>query len=531
MKYKLVASRVLEELRDKLDRQVRESSIADSYLSEILKGNLDATTTFDSTDSKLLPNLEALRVHLKKISASEEERNWLNVGLATFGDILRNKRSLELRQLADEIISNVIKYVGANQGAIFVLNDSNVGDEHLEMIACYAYDRKKHLNKRINTGEGLVGQCVLEREIIYMKHVPENYVAITSGLGLASPREVLIVPMLVNDKVFGVLELASFQEFSQYKIDFLKKLSENIASTIKTARETEKTLALLNSSQQQAEELRAQEEEMRQNMEELQATQEEMQRKANELSRASAEMKSVLNGINATMATIEFTPDGKVLTANENFLKAMKYSILQIQGKHHRMFVPDDVLQDGSYETFWRRLGSGESITGTFKRKSADNRLVWLNAIYNPIVNEKNEVVKVVKFATDITGEQEQNAEMKGILAGIDAMMATIEFTPNGDVIKANKNFLDVLNYTAAQIDGKHHRIFLPADIANSDDYKTFWVRLRAGQPIAGEFRRLTSDGRTVWLKAIYNPIVDSNGNVRKVVKFASDITSIKTAG
>ncbi len=527
MKYTFIKSQILNQFKEITQRQQQQFIEASSYVQQIVDGNLDAPMPADLEGSPLGSQLSELQKHLKQISLSEQERNWLNVGLAKFADILRNKESLDLKNLADNIIANVVKYVDANQGAIFLYEDV-AGDEHLQMLSCYAYDRKKHLNKRIGLGEGLAGQCVLEKDVIYIKKSPESYISITSGLGEAKPREILITPMSINDKIFGVLELASFSEFAQYKIDFVRKLAENIASSIKTVRENERVINLLNSSQQQAEELRAQEEEMRQNMEELQATQEEMQRKTNEVTRASAEMMSIVNGINATMATIEFTPEGKVITANNNFLTAMKYKLEQIQGKHHSMFVPAEILNGEEYKTFWSRLASGESFTGVFKRISSDQKIVWLNAIYNPILGANNEVIKVVKFANDITSQQELLAETKGILSGINATMATIEFTPNGEIIQANENFLRVMKYSLDEIKGKHHKIFISDKILHSDEYNTFWKRLSAGEPINGEFERISADGRTVWLNAIYNPIFNSNGKVSKVMKFATDITDVK---
>jgi methyl-accepting chemotaxis protein len=527
MKYTFVKSKTLKELKEKTVRQQNQFEGATAYVNRILEGNLDAPISDIVVESQLGTPLVSLQKHLKHISLNEQERNWLNVGLTKFADILRNKESLDLKNLADEIIANVVKYVDANQGAIFIYEDTP-GDEHLEMIACYAYDRRKFMSKKINLGEGLAGQCVLEKDVIYIKKAPEQYVSITSGLGHATPREILISPMSINEKIFGVLELASFKEFPQYKIDFIKKLSENIASTIKTVRENERVISLLNSSQQQAEELRAQEEEMRQNMEELQATQEEMQRKTNEITNASAEMMSIVKGINATMATIEFTPEGKVITANANFLSAVKYKLEDIKGKHHQMFVPSELANGEEYKTFWSRLASGESLTGVFKRISSDAKVIWLNAIYNPIQNANGQVTKVVKFATDITQQEERVAETKGVLSGINATMAVAEFTPKGEILHANTNFLAVMDYSLDAIKGKHHRTFVPDEILHSEEYAGFWNRLAAGEPIAGEFKRIASGKRTVWLNAIYNPIHNSNGDVAKVIKFATNITSMK---
>jgi methyl-accepting chemotaxis protein len=267
---------------------------------------------------------------------------------------------------------------------------------------------------------------------------------------------------------------------------------------------------------------------MRQSMEELQATQEEMHRKSNALSRASAEMMSILNGINATMATIEFTPDGHVITANSIFLNAMKYRLEDIQDIHHRKFVPADVLQSSEYKTFWSRLARGESIKGIFKRVSREGKIVWLNAIYNPILDAVGNVIKVIKFATDITAEQEMIAESKGVIEGINATMAIIEFTPHGQILTANENFLNTMEYSLTEIVGQHHHKFIPEDILASDEYRVFWRNLAAGKPTKGVFRRVTGSGKTVWLNAIYNPIFNANGEVVKVTKFATDVTQVQ---
>jgi PAS domain S-box-containing protein len=519
----LFQQKALKEVRSGLERQLEQAKKASAFIKEIEKGNLAIDVSEELLDSELGASLASIKNHLAKLSQEEHERNWLNVGLAKFADILRNKESLDLQRLSDDILSNLIKYVEANQGALFVLEGEG-DDAYLDMIACYAYDRKKYVSNKVNLGEGLVGQCVLERETIYMTQTPAGYVKITSGLGQAAPKSILISPLLINEKVFGVLELASFHEFPAHKIDFIRKLSENIAASIKHVKESERILSLLSASQQQAEEMRAQEEEMRQNMEELQATQEEMQRKSDALNKASAEMMSILNGINATMATIEFTPDGHILHANSIFLRTMNYRLEEITGMHHRKFVPNDILHSNEYKTFWNRLAAGESIKGVFKRLSQDGQIKWLNAIYNPILDAAGNVIKIVKFATDITHEQEMMAESKGVIEGINATMAIIEFTPHGTVLTANENFLRTMEYRLEDIAGHHHHKLVPEDIRVQDDYRTFWRDLAAGKATKGVFRRLTASGKTVWLNAIYNPILNANGEVVKVTKFATEV-------
>ena len=194
------------------------------------------------------------------------------------GEILRVSTA-STADLYDNIIKFVVKYTKSNQGGLFILNEENEGEKFLELVACYAFERKKYLTKRIGIGEGLVGQCYLEGEKIYLLEVPTEYITITSGLGGAAPNALVLVPLKVNEKIFGVLELATFGKYEEHEIELVEKLTESIASTISSVRVSESTRILLEKTQQQAEEMRAQEEEMRQNMEELEATQEEMRRK------------------------------------------------------------------------------------------------------------------------------------------------------------------------------------------------------------------------------------------------------------
>ena len=537
--------------------------ITSEFAGEIGKGNFEMNFTPLSDKDVLGNSLLEMRTSLIKVAEDEKKRNWATEGLAKFGDILRgNNDGLEV--LADNIISGLVKYMNANQGGLFIVNDNNRSDVHLELIACYAWNKKKYLHMRVEEGEGLVGQAWQENDTLFITDVPDNFAKITSGLGDANPKSFLIVPLTVNDETFGVIEMASFNLFEQHEIDFVNKLAESIASTLSTAKTNERTKILLEQSQQQTEEMRAQEEEMRQNMEEMQATQEEMERKEGEMSRMmeqmqqqeeemrqnmeemvatqeemekqniviaekAAETQGILDGINATMATIEFTPSGNVVTANDNFLTTMKTTLPEIHGKHHSGFVPTEIKNSTEYKTFWSDLAQGIEKKGIFKRINALGETVWLNAIYNPIKNAAGEVIKVIKFATDITEQKEQEADLSAKMSGVNATMATIEFTPDGNVVDANENFLHTMKCTLADIKGKHHQNFVKPETANSTAYKSFWTDLASGKPNQGVFERVNAKGEIVWLNAIYSPIKNADGHVIKVIKFASDITEQKT--
>ncbi len=242
-------------------------------------GNYDSDIEVFKNKGEISNALTEMKANLKIASDLKNIQNYTSEGLAKFSNILRNTVD---EDYYDNILSNLVKYLKANQGGLFIIEEKN-REKYLNLAASYAYDKKKFLEKTLLIGEGLAGQCVLEKETIILTEVPNHYVNITSGLGQATPSAIVIVPLKINNEVVGVIELASFNEFQQYEIEFIEKVAENIASAIISAKTNQRTKELLEISQQQTEEMRAQEEEMRQNLEEMQATQEEMERKEREM--------------------------------------------------------------------------------------------------------------------------------------------------------------------------------------------------------------------------------------------------------
>ena len=268
-----------------------------SFALEIGRGNYNSEFKPLSDDDVLGNSLLRMRDDLKtaaiedaKRKTEDEQRNWASSGIAKFSDVLRQDND-KLDVLSYNIISNLVKYLDANQGGIFIINDYEKEIPFIELIACYAFNSRKNAEKRLELKEGLIGRCIMEKETIYLTDIPETYIKINSGLGDASPRSLLLVPLVMNDQVFGVIEIASFKEFQNYQSEFVEKIGESIASTLSTVKTNMKTQILLNQSRIQTEELAAQEEEMRQNMEELRATQEQSTRKEEELKIALSEMQ------------------------------------------------------------------------------------------------------------------------------------------------------------------------------------------------------------------------------------------------
>jgi methyl-accepting chemotaxis protein len=237
---------------------------------------------------------------------------------------------------------------------------------------------------------------------------------------------------------------------------------------------------------------------------------------------------NTLAALQKSQAVIEFTPDGTILTANENFLKTMGYTLAEIRGRHHSMFVEPAYKDSAEYREFWAKLRRGEYQAAQFKRLGKGGKEVWLEASYNPVLNAQGRPCKVVKFATDISKQKADSAEVLGKVEAIGRSQAVIEFTLDGTILDANENFLKTMGYTLAEIKGKHHSLFVEPGYRESAEYRQFWDRLRRGEHQAAQFKRLGKGGREVWLEASYNPILDANGRPCKVIKFATDLTRRK---
>lgn len=250
-----------------------------------------------------------------------------------------------------------------------------------------------------------------------------------------------------------------------------------------------------------------------------------------------ADLEAQIAALSRSQAVIEFRPDGTILTANDNFLAAMGYTMAEIQGRHHSMFVDPAHAATMEYREFWARLGRGEFFSGEFRRFAKGGREVWIQATYNPILDSDGKPYKVVKYANDITTAKQaflaasaKNTDCMNQLEAVSRAQAVIEFKPDGTIVSANDNFLSVMGYTAGEIVGRHHSMFVDPAEAATPGYRDFWTRLGRGDYQAGEFKRLAKGGREVWIRGGYFPIADSAGKVQKVVKFAVEITAEKAA-
>jgi len=238
------------------------------------------------------------------------------------------------------------------------------------------------------------------------------------------------------------------------------------------------------------------------------------------------EMRSKLTAIDKAQAVIEFELDGTIITANRNFLDTVGYSLEEIRGKHHSMFVDAETRTSDDYKTFWKDLARGEYQSAEYRRVGKDGREIWLQATYNPVLDDYGKPVKVVKFATDTTEAKLRNADYEGKIEALNKAQAVIEFELDGTILTANDNFLKTVDYRLEEIQGRHHRIFVPKETRESDTYKAFWAKLARGEYQAAEYQRVGKGGREIWLQATYNPIIGPMEKPFKIVKFATDTTA-----
>jgi methyl-accepting chemotaxis protein len=239
----------------------------------------------------------------------------------------------------------------------------------------------------------------------------------------------------------------------------------------------------------------------------------------------SMEYAGKIDAILRAQAVIEFNMDGTIITANENFLKTMGYSLAEIQGKHHSMFAEQALRESAEYREFWAKLNRGEYSADQYKRIGKGGKEVWILASYNPILDEQKKPFKVVKFATDVTEQKLSTANLAGQIAAIGKSQAVIEFNMDGTIVTANANFLGAMGYALEEIRGRHHSMFVEASERDGPAYREFWAKLNRGEYQAAEYKRVGKGGKEVWIQASYNPILDLNGKPYKVVKYATDVT------
>ena len=522
------------------------------FSNEIFKGNYHSDTSFSAPDGSMAKSLIDLS---ERLSASEkeqslrrledEQRNWTTQGLAKFGDIMRHNNE-NITILSDEVIKNLVHYINAGQGGLFILDDTDPKNIYLDMLSAFAYDRKKYLTRRIPLGDGLIGMCALEKNTLYITDVPDDYMDIESGLGDAKPKCLLIVPLKSEEKILGVIELASFNLLKKYEIQFVEQLGDSIASTLSSLRINARTADLLQESQKKSDELVLREAELRKTMDDMKTARDEAQKR-------EAEMSGILSAVDETMLKAEIDPEGRLMSANQKFLSALGYRKDELIGRNIKNIITEDNLEN--FDMVWQNICSGQSYQTTLKQKNKFNETIWLLTQYTPIFDAENHVVRILYIANDITEQktieeknkrllseslektevlmstQEKMAksriEMAGIMTAIDETMMKAEYTVEGNLLTANTKHIITMGYDYEKTKGKNILTFIPEEEIN--EFKTLWQNVCEGNLYQMTVKRKSKlTGKDIWLINQYTPVKDAKGKVLKILYTAIDITKHK---
>jgi len=495
------------------------------FVEKIRLGRIDSEYKVQGSDDVLGQSILDLRDNLKKNIEEEnsrrnedQQRNWIAEGLAKFGEILR-KDTDNLEELSYNLVSNLVKYIDANQAALFIIEDEDEADKHLKMTASYAYERRKFADKRIEWGEGTIGAAILEQQTIYITDVPKSYVHVTSGLGEATPNCLIVVPLTFNDEIHGVIEIGAFKNIEKYIVGFVEKVAESVASTISNVKINTRTAKLLKESQLQAETLASQEEQMRQNMEELQATQEEA-------ARQSEKFVTFTNAVNHTLIRAEYDPSGTLLYANTKFLKKLGYEKnSEVEGKNISMFIND---KDNSwFKELWDSLANGgKHFEGDMKHVTKQGRDLWTMSTYTCMRKDDGSVEKVLFLAIDTTNQKKQSLDYLGQINALNRSTLKVDYMSTGDLLECNQKFVDLMEY--ALIELKEKSIFDFVDKSELSKLKEIWADVLQGKAWEGILRQRTKEDKDIWVRVSLSPVRDMYNDIAKIICIGNDVTNEK---
>lgn len=511
-------------LSTRVQQETEKNSEIEHFTHALIAGELNTSISFTHTDQTLSESLNKLKDSLiknremeRQRRLDERQRNWISEGLAEFGDVLRT-HSREMKPMTYAVISGMVRYLDANQGAIY-LTKVEGGEKYLQMIACHAYERKKFPDKRIQWGDGLIGAAAMEKKGYYTDKIQDGYLTITSGLGKANPKFLLIEPLIWNGLVFGIIEIASFKPLEDYKLQFVGRVAENIANTINTMESNLRTEQLLKETQAQADQLAIQEEQVRQNMDALKIAQEEAARQADKFI-------SFTNTVNHTLMRAEYDSGGKLLYANTRFLKKLGYSgNREVEGKHISMFINEK--DHPWFNALWSKLSQGgRHFEGYMKHETKLGLDLWTMATYTCMRREDGSVEKILFLAIDSTEQKKQSLDYEGQVEAIDRLNAKAVFSPDGKLQLSNQLFSKTLKYTEMEL--QQMNVFDFFGTGEQERFNEIWEKAIQGEAFQGQLKMLSKYEEDLWFRATFLSADDMYGEVEKVIFLANEITKEK---
>lgn len=511
-------------LTSRVRNETEKNSEIRKFTHALIAGDLNRAFSFPEADQTLSDSLNKLKDSLVRNRDSEKQRrleerrrNWVSEGLAEFGDILRT-HSQEIELMSYAVVSALVRYLEANQGAVYLTQEDGSG-RYLQMVACHAYDRKKFPGNRINWGDGMIGAVAMEKKGFYTDKIPEGYLTITSGLGKANPKFLVIEPLIWNERVFGIVEIASFKKMEEHQLQFIGRVAENIATTISTMESNLRTEQLLKETQAQAGQLTRQEEQVRQNMDALKLAQEEAAKQAEIFI-------SFTNTVNHTLMRAEYNTEGTLLYANTRFLKRLGYSgNREVEGKHISMFINEK--DRPWFNSLWSRLSKGgKHFEGYMKHETKLGQELWTMATYTCVRRDDGEVEKILFLAIDSTEQKKQSLDYEGQVEAIDRLNAKAVFLPDGKLKLSNKLFSNTMKYSDSELEQMN--VFDFFGTADQERFNEIWEKVIRGEAFQGQLKMQSKYEEELWFRATFLSANDMYGEVEKVIFLANEITKEK---
>ncbi len=497
---------------------------ATNFARSIGEGQLNKTLSESVEKGDLGSALLEMRDKLISFSEEERRQTWFNNGIAEVAQILNSHKLEEIESLSFSFLKFIVKYLNLNQGAVF-LRESEQNDL-FTMQACYAFDKKKFLSKTIRVGEGLIGQCIAEESTTYTEKVPEQYVHITSGLGTAPPRVLLIVPIKEQTNLYGAIELASFHPITPHEIEFVEAACGRFASIMATLQVSLNTQRLLNETQRVNQELQEKEEEMKQNALQLENTQKILNDKLAELESETNLSRNIIDAINKTSATVEFDLEGNILEVNEMYLSIMGYTRKELVGSNERALVPQEELDTNRYQLLWNSLQRGSFISGEYKRVNKFGKEIWLNGTYNPIFDVEGTPYKIIQIAQFTTEEKEKDLDYTSKINAISNSFPMIDLDTDEKIISGNATFASFLGYKRKDFRNRTLTAFL--QLEERQHFQEIWDDVLSGKMLSETLRFETSTHEERYCIVNMNPIYNLSGKIYKVLVILIDITAQK---
>lgn len=522
-----------------------------NFALEVGKGNFDTNLAAFDNAGEIGLSLGEMKESLRKVDEQDKQRDWVNSGFNKFGELIRRYGD-NLEVLTQELVKNLVEFLDINQGGFFVVAKSEMSDEQtLQLKAAYAYERQKFEDKEVVFGEGLLGQAWQEKDLVVLDKLPVNYMHITSGLGYATPHHLVLVPLVANDEVYGMLELASFSGLAGYQLEFLRGLGESLATAINTVKVNDNTRRLLDESQELTEQMRSQEEEMRQNMEELQATQEEMKRSANESEQKMNRLNTILNSTADPVITV--ASNGIIDAFNYAAEALFGYNASEVINHNIGLLLPEEKvirreLVESSNSPVERAKvktrRSMEAIRKGGKRFLAEVAIKetfydgqkYFTVLVRDISHETEALQdlehdnKKLKLELEVvTADRDRVEKMQREIrlrhAALDRSVLLLDLTEDGTISYANELLVNSLESSVENVVGKSFKEVL-FTLDNASAFNYFWKQVMKSDEILQQDLQMRSEGDSkVWVRCTFSKVLDEDKEVNKVLVIAQDIS------